>query len=245
VIRPWFEQAFQAQYLELYAHRDAAEAERVLRMIFPPPALKGVQVADVACGGGRYLAALEKEGAWAVGLDLSGDLLRQAREVVPRARLVRCDMRRIPLADRGVDWVLSLFTSFGYFETVSEHRALLGEMSRVARVGVVLDIPNPAPLLRGLVPFSRRETGGLRVEEKRRLETEPLRVVKEVRLTRKSDGQLMEYEERVMLFTPGDLEEMTKASRLVLDRRWGDYEGGAFDEEESPRQILRLRKEKG
>jgi len=239
-MREWYEIAFGELYLELYSHRNDEEAKKVLGLIFAEGELRGKAVIDVACGAGRYLEDLERRGAWAMGLDLSAPLLRAARERNPALHLTRADMRAIPLADFAVDWALSLFTSFGYFESQEEHAALARELARVARKGVIVDIPNPSFLERNLVKESSRALGERRVEERRRLLRDPNRVVKRVRVLDAKDELVAEYEERVMLFSRSAFTELFENAGLSLHSLHGDYDGSPFSEATSPRQLARF-----
>lgn len=238
----WYRSSFGSRYLQLYAHRDVAEAERALDALFEPMALRGLRVLDLACGAGRYLTELERRGAMPVGLDLSATLLAQARAL--NLPLVRADMRRIPLADSSVDVTLSMFTSFGYFDDDEDHRRLALEMSRVTRGYMVIDVPNPVVLQRGLIPASEREVDGLRVRERRWLETAPARVCKSIELTdpRRRDKVLERYEERVRLFTLAELTALFAPGGFVATRTMGDYGGADFDPQISARLILRLQR---
>lgn len=239
-MKEWYEIAFGELYLELYSHRNEAEAEQVLGLVFARDELRHCAVIDVACGAGRYLEELNERGAWAMGVDLSTALLQEGHRNDPALHLVRADMRAIPLANDAVDWTLSLFTSFGYFETVKEHAALARELARVARRGVVVDVPNPAFLQRNLVEESTRKLGERRVEECRRLLHEPNRVVKRVRIFDSNDELITEYEERVMLFSKSEFTGLFENAGLSLHSIYGDYEGSPFQEEASPRQLARF-----
>jgi len=178
--------------------------------------------------------------ARALGVDLSNPLLRAARKRNPALHLARADMRAIPLRDRAMDWALSLFTSFGYFETPEEHAALARELARVARTGVIVDVPNPRFLERNLIEESTRELGERRVEEQRRLLRDPKRVVKRVRILDLDDALVAEYEERVMLFDNSEFIGLFERSGLSLHALHGDYDGSPFEEESSPRQLARF-----
>ncbi|MHC4817406.1 MAG: class I SAM-dependent methyltransferase, partial [Planctomycetota bacterium] len=78
----WYETAFRKEYLDLYYQRsqEAAqgEAEFAARALGLP---EGTRVLDVACGAGRHARVLEKLGHRVVGIDLSRDLLAEARDV--------------------------------------------------------------------------------------------------------------------------------------------------------------------
>ena len=239
-MKPWYETAFGDFYLELYSHRDQAEAERVLGLAFAQDELRNRTVIDVACGAGRYLEELHRRGAWALGVDLSPALLHAARERNSGLHLALADMRTLPLCDRAVDWALSLFTSFGYFESMEEHRELAHELSRVVRRGVIVDVPNPRHLERNLVPESSREVGKHRIDERRRLLQDPARVVKRVKIRDMSGELVREYEERVMLFSPASFVGLFETAGLSATEMYGDYEGTPFRENESPRQLARF-----
>lgn len=241
----WFERSFGERYLRLYAHRDREEAQRAMGTLFPGHTLAGRRVLDLACGPGRYLRVLYERGARAVGMDLSPVLLGEARRVFDSLdsspRLVRGDMRSIPFADRSFELTLSMFTSFGYFDSLDDHARLAKEIARVTSAVIVLDVPNPTVLRRTLVPRSERVLEDVRVVESRFLEEGPMRVVKTMEVfVDGTDDPVERYEERVMLFTTDELETMFVAAGFSVDDVMGDYDGTAFDAESSPRTLLRM-----
>ena len=71
-------------------------------------------VLDVACGTGRHAVLLSGEGYSVVGLDLSLNLLRIARNRGKQIYLVRGDMRILPFKSMVFSAAISLDTSFGY-----------------------------------------------------------------------------------------------------------------------------------
>lgn len=242
----WFESAFGQRYLDLYAHRDREEAARALEVLFPGHALAGRHVLDLACGPGRYLRVLYERGAVAVGIDLSAVLLDEARrvfEALPaRPPLVRADMRHLPFVERSFDLTLSMFTSFGYFDSMDAHAELAAEIARVTRTLVVIDVPNREVLARDLQATSERSLDGTPVRERRWLESEdgdpaPRRVVKSIEI-----GDHERYEERVMLFTVDELAALFAPTGFVLERVAGDYHGADFVPAQSPRIVARLRR---
>jgi SAM-dependent methyltransferase len=238
----WFETAFGSRYLELYAHRDAQEAARALTSLFGPGDLDGLRVLDLACGAGRYVRELRRRGASAVGLDLSSALLAEARRVGTGEGLLRADMRRIPLRDGTVDVTLSMFTSFGYFDTLEEHARLAREMARVTRSDIVVDVPNPPVLRRSLVEESERSVGERRVFERRWIESDPLRVCKRIEIEAPPDQKTGRetYEERVLLFSRSELEGLFRDAGFVAVTVLGDYDGRVFDASDSSRVIARF-----
>jgi SAM-dependent methyltransferase len=78
---PWYRQAFQADYLDLYLHRDLAEAARAVRFLARALELApSHRLLDLCCGPGRHLVFLGGCVKEAVGLDLSRVLLTRAKE---------------------------------------------------------------------------------------------------------------------------------------------------------------------
>ena len=120
---PWFTDAFDAPYLEVYAHRSQGEADAATENLLLPLGLRDRVVFDLACGAGRWLLPLSRAGARVIGADLSAALLQQAATLRAQHQasftLLRSDMRALPLQTRSVDVVLSLFTSFAMVDARS------------------------------------------------------------------------------------------------------------------------------
>lgn len=219
----WFEQWFGDAYLDLYPHRDAAEAGRAVALLQAHGmVLAGDRVLDLACGAGRHIAALEKAGSRVTGLDLSQPLLRAAR-TGGAGTLVRADMRRLPLRSGAMDAVVNLFTSFGYFATDEEHDQVLREITRVLapRGRFAIDFLNAPAVRAGLVPRDEKTVQGRRVVQERRLADAGRVVIKTIQI----DGEDRQYMERVRLFERPELERMITGAGLVVRHVFGEYDG--------------------
>jgi len=231
----WFQSWFNDDYLLLYPHRDAAEAEQLVSLIGQFTRWTGGwRVLDVGCGPGRHAAALEGAGLRPIGLDLSSALLRRAREVTS-APLVRADMRWLPIRTRSMDACLSLFTSFGYFETDAEHAATLAGMAATLRPGgwLVMDFLNAAQVRSHVAaeagPFVPGERGS---RLRKYLSPDQRYVIKEIHL---ADGR--QFNERVRLFHAVELEAMLVSAGVMIEHRFGDYLGGGCNDG-APRALL-------
>ncbi|HEU4523596.1 MAG TPA: class I SAM-dependent methyltransferase [Gemmatimonadales bacterium] len=230
----WFEEWFGEEYLQLYPHRDEAEAEQAVGLISRATGLAaGWRVLDVGCGAGRHARAFRAMGARCVGLDLSLTLLRVARRVTD-APLIRGDMRRMPVHPGSMDLTVSLFTSFGYFEQDEEHAGALAQMAATLRPGgwFVIDFLNAAEVRRRLVPSETVALPGGEALVDRAMSADGRYVCKTILTPR---GR--RYTERVRLFDQDQMIAMLAAAGIEVRHRFGDYAAAPL-RPDSPRTIL-------
>lgn len=234
----WWTSAFTHAYQEVYHHRSDAQAAAEIAGLLPRLHQAPGPVVDAACGGGRHLQALRAAGLAAVGFDLSPDLLASARTRPPcRGRLARGDLRAPPLAG-GCGAVLCLFTAFGYFDDAGNVACLSALAGLVAPGGwVLLDLPEPERLRRGLQPASERTTpGGWRVLERRRLSGE--RVEKDVEAI-PPQGEAVRWRESVRLYDPEGIRRLAGQAGLQSEPFWPGLGG---PDEQSGRLVAWLRR---
>ena len=169
----WFEDEtfWEKLYPFLFTESKLEAAEAEIESVLELVGLEHGNVLDLACGPGRHSIALAKRGFRVTGVDLSSFLLRKARE---RARAegvdvewVQEDMRHFGRPD-SFDLVVSLFTSFGYFESRDDDLAVLCNVHRSLRSGgaLVIEIAGREALARGFQPTTSKELadGSLLVE---------------------------------------------------------------------------------
>lgn len=246
---PWFESWFKHPfYLEVYSHRDEEEAARCVATLLRLTGIgaldpAGLSVLDIACGAGRHALPLARLGYRVTANDLSPFLLDTARREAAQEGLALefscCDMRHI--APGSYDLIVQLFTSFGYFDNPEDDRLVLDKVAAALKPGgwYVLDLINPEQLERNLVPVSTRMAGRLLVEERRSIEDG--RISKEITITA-PEGESVRFRESVRLFSKEEITAMLEEAGLEPVRIAGDYEGGAWDRNSSPRMLLISRK---
>jgi SAM-dependent methyltransferase len=221
----WYKEWFGEDYLELYAHRDAGEAER--HVDFTARLFGDEQpraVLDLACGAGRHTRELRRRGFRALGTDLSLTLLGQGADL-PR---VAADMRDLPFADGTFDWVLNFFTSFGYFESERENFRVLEEILRVLRPGgrYLIDLFNSEQVLATLEPRDRVQRDGQTVEIERWYDGSTRRINKRIRLEREG-SPARTYLESVRAYTRDEVVNGLNWAGLDITATYGGFDGEA------------------
>jgi SAM-dependent methyltransferase len=100
--------------------------------------LNGCQtVLDAGVGTGRFAVPLRGHGFEIVGVDLSLGMMRRAR-AKGVAALVRANVLRLPLPDKVVDAAFMAHV----LQLLPDPRPVLGELGRVARRQVVVQLPD-------------------------------------------------------------------------------------------------------
>lgn len=241
--RDWFEEWFDSPLYELiYADRNQGEAERLadlIRQVIPPA--RWPHVLDLGCGRGRHSLSLARRGYDVTGVDLSETSIRTARtrateQGVEGVRFLVGDMRE-PFPET-VDAVVNLFTSFAYFETDLENEQVLRNIHGMLRPGgrVLIDFLNASRVRSTYVPEERGEYEGIHYSI-RRYEKDQA-VHKEIHFRGTEPGQTRSYKERVKLYGLPWFKDGLASVGLRLIETYGDYEGGPFETDESPRLLM-------
>jgi ubiquinone/menaquinone biosynthesis C-methylase UbiE len=121
------------------ARYGAVAADRVVAGL---PIPLGARVLDVACGTGNFAIPAARRGASVTGLDLAGNLLRQARARAADerldARFDEGDVEDLPYADGSFDVIMALFGAM-----FAEHaERMAAEITRVCRPGGTILMAN-------------------------------------------------------------------------------------------------------
>lgn len=71
---------------------------------------KGAKVLDIGCGPGTFTKYLVEKGFDAEGIDLSSEMLRIAKEKVPKAKFTLMDMRELAYSNEDFDGLLAAYS---------------------------------------------------------------------------------------------------------------------------------------
>jgi SAM-dependent methyltransferase len=97
--------AYAAHFADEFDHKPL---ERRLLGEFAAANAPGL-IADIGCGPGQAAAYLSGCGAEVVGVDLSDEMITQARHLFPTLRFERADMRALPFADGALAGIVALY----------------------------------------------------------------------------------------------------------------------------------------
>lgn len=243
--KAWYEEWFGHEYLEVYSHRDDDEASRDINNIENLLLFSGgSKILDLACGNGRHSVELAKRGHEVTGVDLSEDLLDVARDRAEKEAVevsfMRCDMRDLPF-DSGFDYVLNMFTSFGYFENDKENSKILASIHKTLVRGgrFLIDYINVHHVLGSLVAEDNKEVNGKMVRQQRSYNPETRRLEKKI-LISSEDGE-KEFLESVRLYEVDEIIRMAESAGLYIESTFGSLQGTSFDQS-APRAVIIGRK---
>ena len=91
----------------------------------------GRDVLELGCGAAQWSIALAQDGARPVGVDVSGEQLRHAREAARTIKLVQGSAEELPFADSAFDLVFGDHGAMGFADPVRT----VPEVARVLRPG--------------------------------------------------------------------------------------------------------------
>lgn len=234
----WFEVWFDTPYYHLlYQYRDEREAEgfidRLLERLQPPPEAR---ILDLACGRGRYSRHLADQGYEVVGIDLSKNSIRYARQFeTERLSFYTHDMR-LPFRTNYFDYIFNFFTSFGYFKSEQEERKTLRNVALGLRPGgfFVLDFFNSTYVADRLTGRQQKEIDGVRFDIDKFIDG-PY-IIKHIDID--AGGRRSTFRERVRLYVYEDFQRLFQQAGLKITETYGDYSLAPFERQHSPRLIL-------
>ena len=236
---PWFN---STHYHALYAHRDEAEAARFVdELIGHLLPNGGDAVLDLACGTGRHAKRLASRGFRVLGIDLSTESIAEAkRSEGPNLWFRRQDMR-MPFGTGVFDYVLNLFTSFGYFEDPAENLTVVHNVAQSLKPGgrFVLDYVNVAHAEKHLIHEETTDREGVVYRISRWADAD--HIFKRINFVDRHAGP-MEHIERVAKLTLEDFRFMFRLCDMTLDLACGNYRLAPFDLDASPRLVMVARK---
>lgn len=174
----------------------------------------GKPVADLGCGYGRHLRALQEEGYRApIGIDRSALLLGEAALHAPGATLVRADLRALPLHASSLSAAFCFYSSM-FLGSEADALLCLGEAARVLREGGSLVLTTDNPLRLSAHSRFEEEVPGLgRVVEESDFDGTVDRVTKTLF---GAGGEKLSATFSIRYYPPAALSELARKAGLAL-----------------------------
>jgi ubiquinone/menaquinone biosynthesis C-methylase UbiE len=222
---------------------NARDTERETRFIQDVLSKKGT-VLDLCCGTGRHSIVMRKHGWSMGGLDLSRNLLAIAKQRMKKEGvefpLVRADMRFFPFRNQVFDFVICMFTSFGYLPSEREDLKSFREVRRTLREGgrFLLDVINIDHVAR---VFHEREWGEFEpfyMLEKRSLDLQRSMLLSQWTIIRKDTKEVRHVQHNLRLYGFKRLKKMLGETGLMVEQVYGGYDKKAFSQDASRMIIL-------
>ena len=207
----------------------AAEIDRVLDLV---PLAPGAAVLDLGCGPGRHTLELARRGFRMTGVDRTAFFLEQARQKAADEELdvefLLADMRQFRRPER-FDAVLSLFTTFGYFEAAAENQQVLQNVYDSLRPGgvVLLELMGKEALARVFKERDWDEHEGTFWLQERTIERNWSWI--QNRWILLAEGKRSEFELGHWLYSAVELRWMLEEAGFSRVTAYGDLEGRPYD----------------
>ena len=237
----WFEDWFNTEeYLNVYRHRNDEDAKSLFDLIKKNITLeKNAKVLDLACGAGRHSILFAKSGFDVTAVDISENLLDVGRknsiELGLNINFIKSDLRNLKLAQK-FQLILSLFTSFGYFENDDENEEVIKiAANHLLNNGYfIIDFFNSVYLKNYLIPVSYDKIEGGIIKQERIFKEN--RLIKKISINMRDKKKL--FHESVRAYTKDELLLLFSNHALKIQNIFGDYYGNDFQESISPRIII-------
>ncbi len=220
----WFENWFDTHYYKiLYQHRNDEEAQLFILNLFKFIPLNSEDwILDLACGRGRHAKFIHQLGYKVLGIDLSKESILEAKKFEnPHLQFEVQDMRYFQLPIQ-FQLIMSLFTSFGYFENDDDNLHVLKKVYEhlLPKGYFILDFFHSEWVLKHLVPHETKLLNNIYFEIHKYVENQ--KIVKKIFI---ADGnQEFTFYEKVNLFTPKDLQNRLEKTGFKIINQFGNYE---------------------
>ena len=241
--KEWFAEWFDTTYYHtLYKNRNDDEAAGFISNLITFLELeKGSYVLDLACGKGRHSVTLNKLGYKVLGVDLSANSIQLAQEHSNNTlQFAVHDMREIFHEEKKFKAVFNLFTSFGYFDSITENQKIIQSVYEMIdeKGYFIIDFMNATKVIEHLVEKETKIVDDITFELERKYDGQHL--FKDIRF--EDEGQSFHFTERVQALKELDFIQLLTANKFDIIRTFGDFSLNNFDEKTSDRLIIIAKK---
>jgi len=213
----WYKRSYRVDPMNFHPKLDAAADLQATFLIDLLGLKKDSRVLDLAGGAGRIAIPMARKGIRMTVLDLSPELIQlgqeRAREENLEINWVTADMREIPAED--YDAVISIFTSFGYFDAESENESVLTAAKTALRPGgaLLVDLTNRDMRIVNQQEKKWKDIGDLLLLEDHRFDLQKSRwIVSRMCIPKSNSGTSDVFDYNIRLYSPHEI--VTLCNRL-------------------------------
>jgi len=238
----WFANWFDSSYYHtLYKNRDEREAQVFIDNLIDYLQIpKSSKLIDIACGKGRHAKYFNQKGMDVVGIDLSLNSIKIAKNNENKSLQFSVhDMRNI-YQENTFDVVTNLFTSFGYFDDNKDEQKAINAMAiNLKEEGLlIIDFMNVKKVIANLVLNEKKTIDNIQFDITRQLKNRY--ILKDICITDRQEQS--RFQEKVKAITLAEYSEFIANAGLKIIDIFGNYKLDDFDEEISDRLILICKK---
>ena len=237
--REWFGEWFDSPYYHiLYKNRDNTEAHTFIdnlciRLGFS----EKDKILDLACGKGRHAIYLNHKGFDATGIDLSAENIKYASQFSnTKLSFYVHDMREVFAYDQ-FNYVLNIFTSFGYFDSADEHKSAIVAAANALKSGgkLIIDFLNTYKVVNNLVPIEKKEVDGILFNITKEINSDGY-IIKKISF--EHEERQFHFQEKVKAISRLEFLEYFQHAGLTCRALLGDYDLDTYKPESSDRMIF-------
>lgn len=241
----WFKSWFDSKYYHiLYKNRNTQEAhfliKNLVNLLIPD---KNSLFLDLGCGSGRHSIELNKMGYKVDGIDLSTKSLEIAKPFEnSRLKFIRADFRKLDFENK-YDFILNLFTSFGYFDKENEHAQVFKQIFKSLKNNghFVIDFLNTKKAVKNISTTNPQQTIHIdNIEFRIKKTYDNNFIYKNIEIV--DSGKKISFSEKVKIITLDKFLKYFDGLNIHLEYQFGDYKLSNFDENNSDRLILIFKK---
>ncbi len=229
----WTEKYFDEFYLKYFLENQSEETTRKQVELIEKFARKGDRILDAGCGIGRHSILLGEMGFDVLGVDRSPLYIEKAQTEVKKRNLHNVsftvsDLRKLKFSEE-FDVVISMWSSFGYFDDETNFAVLLNFFKALKRGGrLLIDIENRDYILKYFIKETFREKDGVFILERRKFH--PLTSVVTTHRYVVGKNVRKDYIRHIRVYSATEMINLFKQVGFRTKAVFGNYNGEKFGE---------------
>jgi len=208
----------------------AEEIKAVLDLLKPKPK---ASVLDLGCGQGRHSLELAKKNITVTALDRNQSFLdvirKKSKQSNLNIKLIKADMKEF-IAHEEFDLILSMNSSFGYFEERSDHLQVLRNINASLKAGgrLLIELFGKEVVPKMFVEREWTEIEGTYFLDDRQVDQNWSRVINHCKIIK--NGVVKEATFSLTIFSGVEFSDMLREAGFSKVSLYGDLNGSPYDQ---------------